>query len=323
MRPQNPASSTPKLRWLLWLLPALLLLTALPAEAADAAAHASAMAWWVWPLALFVVCFFLGMIAVPAGVGGGVLFVPIVGSFFPFHLDFVRGAGLLVAMASALAAGPSLLKNGMANLRLAMPLALAASISSIGGAMLGLALPANIVQISLGVTILGIAALMISAKKSEFPHVPQPDALSQALGIHGVFHDAISGKNIAWQVHRTPAGLVLFLIIGFLGGLFGVGAGWANVPGLNLLMGVPLKVAAGSSSMILAMASSSATWYYLNDGAILPMIAVPSVVGMMIGARIGAHLLTVLKASVIRKMVIGILLFAGIRTLLKGLGIWI
>lgn len=308
-------------RFLFWLLPAALLLLALPAEAANAAPAAAATAWWVWPLSLFVVCFFLGMIAVPAGVGGGVLFVPIVGSFFPFHLDFVRGAGLLVAMASALAAGPSLLKSGMANLRLAMPLALAASISSIGGAMLGLALPANVVQISLGVTILGISGLMIAAKKSEFPHVPQADPLSQAMGIHGVFHDAISGKNIPWQVHRTPAGLFLFLIIGFLGGLFGVGAGWANVPGLNLLMGVPLKVAAGSSSLILSMASSSATWYYLDNGAILPMIAVPSVVGMMIGARIGAHLLTVLKASVIRRLVIGILLFAGIRTLLKGLGI--
>lgn len=309
------------LHFLPWLLAVALLLSALPAEAATAAA--STTPWWVWPLALFVVCFFLGMIAVPAGVGGGVLFVPIVGSFFPFHLDFVRGAGLLVAMASALAAGPSLLKNGMANLRLAMPLALAASISSIGGAKLGLALPANVVQISLGVTILGIAALMISARKSEFPHVPQPDALSQKLGIHGVFRDVISGKDIPWHIHRTPTGLVLFLIIGFLGGLFGVGAGWANVPGLNLLMGVPLKVAAGTSSMILAMASSSATWYYLDNGAILPIVAVPSVIGMMIGARIGAHLLTVLKASVIRNMVIGILLFAGIRTLLKGLGWWV
>jgi len=309
---------------LLWLLPAALLLLAFPAEAADAVAtSANATAWWVWPLALFVVCFFLGMIAVPAGVGGGVLFVPIVGSFFPFHLDFVRGAGLLVAMASALAAGPSLLKNGMANLRLAMPLALAASVSSIAGAMLGLALRATTVQIALGITILGIAALMILAKKSEFPHVPQPDALSQALGIHGVFHDGLSGKDIAWQVHRTPAGLALFLVIGFLGGLFGVGAGWANVPGLNLLMGVPLKVAAGTSSMILSMASSSATWYYLDNGAILPVIAVPSVIGMMMGARIGAHLLTILKASMIRKLVIVILLFAGIRTLLKGLGIWI
>ncbi|MBI5436958.1 MAG: sulfite exporter TauE/SafE family protein [Nitrosomonadales bacterium] len=321
---EKPVRNRRKFHFLLWLLPVAILMMVLPAEAANAAAaSADATAWWVWPLALFVVCFFLGMIAVPAGVGGGVLFVPIVGSFFPFHMDFVRGAGLLVAMASALAAGPSLLKNGMANLRLAMPLALAASISSIAGAMLGLALPANIVQISLGVTILGIAALMITAKKSEFPHVTQPDPLSVALGIHGVFRDGISGKDIAWQVHRTPAGLVLFLIIGFLGGLFGVGAGWANVPGLNLLMGVPLKLAAGSSSMILSMASSSATWYYLNNGAILPIIAVPSVIGMMIGARIGAHLLTILKASAIRKLVIAILLFAGVRTMLKGLGIWI
>jgi uncharacterized membrane protein YfcA len=306
---------------LIWLLSCtLLFFCVLPAEAASALPPVDPDGWWVWPLALFVVCFFLGIIAVPAG--GGVLFVPIVGSFFPFHLDFVRGAGLLVALASALAAGPSLLKNGMANLRLAMPLALAASISSIGGAMLGLALPANIVQISLGLTILGIASLMILAKKSEFPHVPQPDSWSKALGIHGVFHDGITGKDIPWQVHRTPAGLVLFLIIGFLGGLFGVGAGWANVPGLNLLMGVPLKVAAGTSSMILSMASSSATWYYLNNGAILPIIAVPSVIGMMMGARIGAHLLTILKAAVIRNMVIAILLFAGIRTLLKGFGIW-
>ncbi len=310
----------PKLHLLAWLLPVFLLVASLPAEAADSVS--STLPWWVWPLALFVVCFFMGMLAVPAGVGGGVLFVPIVGSFFPFHLEFVRGAGLLVAMSSALAAGPALLKNGMANLRLAMPLALIASISSIGGAMLGLALPANIVQIALGFTILFIAALMISAKKSEFPHVPRPDALSVRLGIHGVFHDAISGKNMPWHVHRTPAGLVMFLVIGFLGGLFGVGAGWANVPALNLLLGVPLKVAAGTSSMILSMASSSATWYYLDNGAILPIIAVPSVIGMMMGARIGAHLLTVLKASMIRKLVIGILLFAGVRTLLKGLGIW-
>jgi uncharacterized membrane protein YfcA len=324
MKQRDLAGKPSNFHFLLVLLPVALLLLAFPAEAANSVpGGADSIAWWVWPLALFVVCFFLGMLAVPAGVGGGVLFVPIVGSFFPFHLDFVRGAGLLVAMASALSAGPSLLKIGMANLRLAMPLALAASISSIAGAKLGLALPDNIVQTSLGVTILGIATLMVLSKKSEFPHVQKPDALGQALGIHGIFHDTISGKNIPWQVHRTPAGLVLFLIIGFLGGLFGVGAGWANVPGLNLLLGVPLKVAAGTSSMILSMASSSATWYYLDNGAILPIIAVPSVIGMMIGARIGAHLLTILKASVIRKMVIGILLFAGVRTLLKGLGIWI
>ncbi|MBY0579406.1 MAG: sulfite exporter TauE/SafE family protein [Burkholderiales bacterium] len=304
-----------------WLAALVLLFATHPAWAAGAAAAYPGV-WWIWPLALFVVCFFLGIVAVPAGVGGGVLFVPIVGSFFPFHLDFVRGAGLLVALASSLAAGPSLLKGGLANLRLAMPLAFGASISSIGGAMLGLALPANVVQSALGVTILGIVTLMASARKSEFPHVPDADPLSRMLGIRGMFHDAISGRDMDWQIHRTPFGIMMFLVIGFLGGLFGVGAGWANVPVLNILMGVPLKVAAGTSSLILTTASSSATWYYLDNGAILPIIAVPSVVGMMIGARIGAHLLSVLNASVVRKLVIAMLLISGIGALLKGLGIW-
>jgi len=75
--------------------------------------------WWFWPIVLFVFCLVLGILAVMAGVGGGVLFVPIIGGFFPFHVDFVRGAGLLVALAGAVAAGPGLLNKGMANLRLA------------------------------------------------------------------------------------------------------------------------------------------------------------------------------------------------------------
>ena len=295
---------------------------ALPAQAAAAAAT-SAGAWWVWPLALFVACFLIGIVAVPAGIGGGTLFVPLIGGFFPFHLDFVRGAGLLVALASALAAAPVLLRSGLASLRLALPLALLASASSIGGALLGLALPASVVQIALGVIVLGIVALMLSASKSEFPQVPRPDRLSAALRMNGVFIDGASGRQVDWQVHRTPLGLLLFLGIGVLAGMFGIGAGWANVPALNLLMGAPLKVSAGTSGLVLSLVDSSAAWVYLNRGAVLPMIAVPSVLGMMLGARIGARLLGVLKGAVIRKMVITLLLFAGLRALLKGLGVWV
>lgn len=293
------------------------------AYAAESLPAASTLPWWGWALALFITCFFLGIVAVPSGVGGGVLFVPIVGGFFPFHLDFVRGAGLLVALASALAAGPSLLRGGLADLRLALPLAVLASASSIAGAMVGLAIPASLVQIALGITILGIVALMALAKKSEFPDVPAPDRLSSALSMHGIFHDAAQRKDISWQVHRTSLGLFLFIFIGFIGGLFGVGAGWANLPVLNLLMGAPIKVAAGTSGLILTLASSSATWVYLNKGAVLTIIAVPSVIGMMLGAMIGARLLHVLKASVVRRLVISLLLFAGLRALLKGLGIWL
>jgi uncharacterized membrane protein YfcA len=282
----------------------------------------AAAPWWAWPLALFVVCFFLGIIAVPAGVGGGVLFVPIVAGFFPFHLDFVRGAGLLVALSGALAAAPRLLDSGLANLRLALPLALVASTSSIGGAMLGLALPSRVVEVALGLTILAIAAVMTSVKHSEFPLVEHPDRLSRALGLHGIFQDGATGREVSWQARRTPAGLVLFVGIGILAGMFGLGAGWANLPALNLVMGIPLKVSAGTSGLILSLADSSAAWIYLNQGAVLPMIAAPSVIGMMLGARIGAKVLRLVRAIVIRRLVIALLLFAGLRALAKGFGIW-
>jgi len=122
-------------------------------------------AWWMWPVILFVVTFIMGIVAVLGGVGGGVLYVPIISGFFPFHLDFVRGTGLLVALSGALAAGPGLLKMNMASLRLAIPVALIASTMAIVGAMVGLALPTNIVQILLGATILGIVVIMFTAKK--------------------------------------------------------------------------------------------------------------------------------------------------------------
>src|SRR5688500_14436489 len=164
--------------------------------------------WWIWPLALFAVSFAIGAVAVVAGVGGGVLFVPIVAGFFPFHLDFVRGAGLLVALSGALAAGPKLLGGGLANLRVGLPLAVVASTSSIGGALLGLALPSAAVQVALGLAILGIVAVMVLVRNSELPHVAQPDRLSAALGMHGIFRDGATGQEHAWQVHRTPLGLV-------------------------------------------------------------------------------------------------------------------
>lgn len=280
----------------------------------------SELPFWAWPLLLFLVCFVIGIIAVPAGIGGGTLFVPLVGGFFPFHLDFVRGVGLMVALASALAAAPMLLRCGLANIRVALPLAVLASASSIGGAMLGLALPPHLIQISLGVLVLAIVAVMLVSRESEIPVVQRSDRLSQALSLHGVFVDQSNQRTIEWRVHRTLPGLVVFLGIGVLAGMFGVGAGWANVPTLNLLMGLPVKMAAGMSGLILGLVDSSAVWVYINRGAVLPMLAVPSIVGMMLGARVGARLLNVLKGSTIRRMVMVVLLFAGLRALSKGLG---
>jgi hypothetical protein len=278
------------------------------------------VAWWIWFLLLFVVSFSIGLVAVIAGVGGGVLFVPIISSFFPFHLDFVRCTGLLVALSGALSAGPGLLRKGMANLRLAIPIALIASTSSIIGAMLGLALPTNVVRVALGVAIVGIVIIMLKAKKSEFPEVKKPDALSCALKISGIYHEETTGEDINWQTHRTPLGFVTFIFIGVLAGMFGLGAGWANVPTLNLIMGVPLKVSVATSKFLLSITDTSAAWIYINKGAILPMLVIPSMVGIMLGSIIGVKLLTKVRPKAVRYIVIGVLLFAGIRAIAKGFG---
>lgn len=278
--------------------------------------------WWVWPLSLFVVTFILGILAVLGGVGGGVLFVPIVGGFFPFHLDFVRGAGLLVALSGALAAGPGLLKRNLASLRLALPVALIASSAAIVGAMIGLALPTHIIQTLLGATIIFIVVIMASAKKSDFPNVPKPDTLSQSLGIMGIYREESLGKDIEWRIHRTPQGLVLFIAIGIMAGMFGLGAGWANLPVLNLLMGAPLKISVATSKFLLSITDTTAAWVYLNEGAVLPMIVVPSIIGIMLGSIVGVKILAKAKPKAIKWIVIGLLLFAGIRALLKGLGVW-
>ena len=276
--------------------------------------------WWFWPLALLGFCFILGIIAVMAGVGGGVLFVPLVSGFFPFHLDFVRGAGLLVALAGALAAGPGLLRRNFANLRLALPVALIASACAIVGAMLGLALPTNIIQTCLGGTILAIAVLLLLSKNSVRPVVNKQDAISVALGMDGVFLEPSTGEVVEWKTHRTLAGLLLFIVIGIMAGMFGLGAGWANVPVLNLLMGAPLKVSVGTSKFLLSITDTSAAWVYLNQGCVIPLMAIPSIVGLMLGSVVGVRLLAVAKPKFIRYMVIFVLLFSGVKALMKGLG---
>ena len=309
----------------LWMI-ILIALFSLPVLISPAFADVSAEAasnghaWWFWPIVLFFVTFIMGIFAVLGGVGGGVLYVPIISGFFPFHLDFVRGTGLLVALSGALAAGPGLLKMNLASLRLAIPVALIASTCAIIGAMIGLALPTNIVQISLGVTILGICVLMLTAKKSEVPEVPKADRLSSALNICGIYQEASTGEIIDWKIHRTPLGLALFVIIGVMAGMFGLGAGWANVPVLNLLMGAPLKISVATSKFLLSITDTSAAWIYLNKGCVIPMMVVPSLVGIMLGSFVGVRLLKIAKPTFIRWMVIAILGFAGVKALSKGLG---
>ncbi|MBI4083406.1 MAG: sulfite exporter TauE/SafE family protein [Candidatus Lambdaproteobacteria bacterium] len=278
--------------------------------------------WWLWPLLVFLVCAALGVLAVLGGIGGSVMFVPVLTGFTSvIHIDFLRAAGLMVAFTGALAAAPSLIRQGLANIRLGMPAALIASVTAIAGAMVGLAMPSNLVQLSLGLIVLAMAFFMVLVRPTRVAPESAPRGLTRLLRIEGYYRDVERNLRVTWRPRRAGAGLALFSLVGVMGGMFGVGSGWANVPVFNLVMGVPLKVAVATSQVLMLAVAPTAALVYFRHGAMLPLLVIPAVLGMTIGARIGARLLFLARPALIRKLVIAILIFAGLRALTRGLGL--
>jgi len=290
------------------------------------AANAPAHAWWFWPACLFVFTFIVGLIAPVSGVGGGVLFVPIATAFFPFSMDFIRGTGLIMAMMSAFSSAPPLMRKGLANLRLMVPLLIVSTVTSIIGGVAGLwitnAFPTGkyYLTIALGVVLFIIFVVMSTAKKLEYPEVKSVDALSSALKISGAWYEPNLDKVVEFRTTKLPIGLFAFALVGFIAGMFGLGAGWANVPVLNMIMGAPIKVATSTSMSIIAVNDAAACWIYLSNGALLPLVLIPAILGVFIGAKIGAKLAEKAKPTVVRYLVMLILLGAGVIDVIKGLG---
>jgi uncharacterized membrane protein YfcA len=152
--------------------------------------------------------------------------------------------------------------------------------------------------------------------------VHRPDRLSRWLGLSGIYHEESLGQDAEWAVHRLPVALVVFVGVGFMGGVFGLGAGWANVPMFNMVLGLPMKMAVASSVLLISVSNAAASWQYLNRGAWLPIMAIPSMLGLMLGTGLGVRALGRTRPKSIRTVVLIVLAFAAIRSILKGLEIW-
>ena len=284
------------------------------------------MAWWFWPLFMFVFTLLIGVISPVSGVGGGVLYVPLSTILTPFSIDFIRGAGLVMAVTSALSSVPYLIRKGMANLRIFAVIAPVMVITSVIGGWIGLwvtnAFPQGryVIKILLGTIILMVFFIMILSKRVEFPEVREEDrdSITRKLNIWGEYYEPDLDAIVEYTTKNFPLAMLTFAVIGFVAGMFGLGAGWANVPVLNLLMGVPIKVAT-ATSMLIITANAPAIGIYLTKGAILPLVVVPSILGITIGARIGAKVSEIIKPKFVRWLVLTILFLAGVMNVIKGL----
>lgn len=274
-----------------------------------------------------VISIFIGIVAVLGGVGGAVVFTPLMMGFTPINSFVIRATGLLVAMAGSLIAARPFLKRGLANIRLLLVAGVPYAVFAVIGALLAGYLEETagdtgdaIIRLALGVLMLGISGLILFAgKRVEYPEVTKVDGITERLALATSYYEESLRKVVSYKIARAPVGIVLFCFVGFISGLFGLGAGWAMVPTLNLVMLAPLKVAAASSKVLIGIGDTAAVWPYMMDGAIFALFAVPCVVGMAIGTVIGAKIMFRVKVGFVRWLVILLMCGSGVKSVLDGI----
>jgi uncharacterized protein len=276
---------------------------------------------------LVLVCAAIGIFAVLAGVGGGVIFVPLFMGFTNIDSYIIRSTGLFVATVGALIAARPFLRKGVANIRIlymaAVPYAIFAVIGSLLAGYMKVALgPASeaYIQGALGLLVIGIGILFILKKNAEYPVVTNVDAFTQSLHLPMPYYEDSLGKPLDYKLKRAHIALLLFCGVGLVSGLFGLGAGWAMVPVFNMVMLAPLKVAATCSKVMISIGDTAAVWPYIQGGGMFPLFAVPCMIGMVVGTLIGTRIMLRVKASFIRPLIVFIMLVSGLRLLFKAFG---
>jgi len=288
------------------------------AKGAEVPPGGMAMSNITWLLiGFFVLSFAIAVIAVLAGIGGGVIYTPIMLAFTPVDSLIVRATGLVVAMFSGTVSSGIFMKTGIANMKLSIFATIGYGLGGFVGAQGAIYVANNMgdsgegairMVLAIIVLLLGVY-FVLGGQKSEWPVVKKVDRLSQRLGLRQPYFEESTNTIVDYQVTRVGWGILCMFGIGLISGFFGMGAGWAIVPGLNLITGIPLKVAAASSGVIIGMGDCITIWPYVLVGAIIPLFAAPWLVGQVLGGILGAHVLIKAKSKAIRYILIGIMFY--------------
>ena len=95
---------------------------------------------------------------------------------------------------------------------------------------------------------------------------------------------------------RVPLGFFIMLIAGILSGLLGIGSGAVKVLAMDQAMRLPFKVSTTTSNFMIGVTAAASAGIYLKRGYVQPGLAMPVMLGVLIGSLIGARIL--MKTSV-------------------------
>jgi hypothetical protein len=251
------------------------------------------------------------------GLGGGILIVPLLTLGFGVPFLQAVGVSLLAVITTSSSGTAAYLQRGTANLRLGMTLELATAIGALCGGLIAFLLPERVLFGAFAVMLAYTGYSLVRRGRAE--EAPAPEVVDPDPGAgQGGYAATLGGEGYA--VRRLPLGLGLSGGAGVVSALLGVGGGVVMVPAMHLLMGVPLRVATATSTLMIGVTASASASLYLLRGHIDPLVAGPVVLGVIAGATGASRVAHRVPVRVLRVLFVVVLGYVALEMAARAVG---
>jgi uncharacterized membrane protein YfcA len=272
-------------------------------------------------LAIFAVSAAAGLLGALAGVGGGILVIPVLTFGFGVDIHLAAGASIVSVIATSSGAAAAYVRDRMTDMRVGMFLELATTTGAVRGALLAAVASPAFLYLLLGSVLLLSAGSQVGRLGEEVPPEVTPSALASRLRLVSSYPDQKLGREVPYSARRIPLGFVLMWIAGLVSGLLGIGSGVLKVLAMDGAMRLPMKVSSATSNFMIGVTAAASAGIYLSRGDVDPQIAAPVALGVLTGAIVGARLLGRVSNRTIRLVFLPVLVAVGLETIGRGLGL--
>jgi uncharacterized membrane protein YfcA len=227
---------------------------------------------------------------------------------------------IVSVIATSSGSASAYVRDGITNLKVGMFLEMFTIVGALVGAAITVVSSPRPLFFVFGIVLLSSwLALFLQGNEGWRP-VAHQDAFSGWLELKGSYYDQPTAETISYTGSRAYIGGPLMFGAGLIAGLLGIGAGALKVLIHDLVMGLPPKVSTTTSNLIIGVTALAGTSVYLAAGMIDPGLAVPVVLGIIVGAFIGTRLLVRLTNQTVRYFFLVVLAGLGIEMIVRGFG---
>jgi uncharacterized membrane protein YfcA len=238
-----------------------------------------------------------GLLGSMLGVGGGLIIVPVLTLALHLPIQVAAGSSLVAIVANVCTAAGIYTKSGLTNIKLGLLLETTTIPGAIAGGFAAAFINPSILSALFGLLLIYVAYTMVARKylvseeaDADSPVRSEKDTSNLATSLTDCYQDQNTDKIVTYTVRRTTAGLGVGFFAGIISSLLGVGGGIIKVPVMHLVMGVPMKAAIATSTLMIALTAATGAFIYQYYGNLQPFIIAPLIIGMVIGSRIGVEL---------------------------------